>query len=140
MECVERALTRCILPDFKSELKRTLLLEAKEAVLKACCRKLYNWIKVRVACQLILGYLINLSNQVAPYKVTFEEEDDDWDTSKGVRVMAIAYVPDYTQSAFACMAAPDGDITDYLRLPHLLKRINSYREDEKLMKVRLLSY
>ncbi|KAI4456284.1 transcription elongation factor spt6 [Holotrichia oblita] len=116
MECVERALTRCILPDFKSELKRTLLMEAKESVLKACCRKLYNWIKV------------------APYKVTFEEEDDDWDTSKGVRVMAIAYVPDYTQSAFACMSAADGDITDYLRLPHLLKRMNSYREDEKMMK------
>lgn len=48
--------------------------------------------------------------------------------------MAIAYVPDYTQSAFACMSAPDGDITDYLRLPHLLKRMNSYREDEKMMK------
>lgn len=49
--------------------------------------------------------------------------------------MAIAYVPDYTQSAFACIAAADGDITDYLRLPHLLKRKNSYRDDEKLVKV-----
>lgn len=48
--------------------------------------------------------------------------------------MSIAYVPDYSQSAFACIAAPDGDITDYLRLPHLLKRKNSYREEEKLMK------
>lgn len=46
MECVERALTKCVFPDLKSELKRTLLAEAKESVLKACCRKLYNWIKV----------------------------------------------------------------------------------------------
>lgn len=117
MECVERALRRCILPDLKTELRRVLLAEAKEAVLKACCRKLYNWIKI------------------SPYKTTFpEEDDDDWNTSKGVKVMSIAFVPDYTQSAFACIAAPDGDITDYLRLPHLLKRKNSYREDEKLMK------
>ena len=48
MECVERALTRCVLPDLRSELKRILLAEAKESVLKACCRKLYNWIKVRM--------------------------------------------------------------------------------------------
>lgn len=46
MECVERALTKSVLPDLKSELKRVLLAEAKEFVLKACCRKLYNWIKV----------------------------------------------------------------------------------------------
>ncbi|XP_022911236.2 transcription elongation factor SPT6 isoform X1 [Onthophagus taurus] len=117
VECVERALTRCIFPDLKMELKRNLLNEAKEAVLKACCRKLYNWIKF------------------APYKTEFpEEEDDDWDTSKGVKVMGVAYVPDYTQSAFTCIASPDGDITDYLRLPHLLKRKNSYRDDEKLLK------
>lgn len=117
MECVERALKICILPDLKSELKRVLLAEAKEAVLKACCRKLYNWIKI------------------APYKVSFpDEEDDEWDTSKGVKVMSIAYVPDYEVSAFTCIAAPDGEITDYLRLPHLLKRKNSYRDDEKMLK------
>ena len=46
MECVERALTRVILPDLKTELKRVLLAEAKEAVLKACCRKIYNWLSV----------------------------------------------------------------------------------------------
>lgn len=117
IECVERALTRCILPDLRTELKRVLLAEAKESVLKACCRKLYNWIKI------------------APYQVTFPDEDEDeWDTSKGIRVMGLAYVPDYSQSAFACIAAPDGEITDYLRLPHLLKRKNSFRQDEKMMK------
>lgn len=48
--------------------------------------------------------------------------------------MAIAYVPDYSQSAFTCISAPDGDITDYLRLPHLLKRKNSFRHEEKMLK------
>ncbi|XP_060521956.1 transcription elongation factor SPT6 isoform X2 [Cylas formicarius] len=116
-ECVERALSRCIIPDLQLELKRVLLAEAKDFVLKACCRKLYNWIKI------------------APYSVAFpDEEEEEWDTSKGTRVMGVAYVPDYSQSAFACIAAPDGDITDYLRLPHLLKRKNSYRQEEKLMK------
>jgi hypothetical protein len=49
--------------------------------------------------------------------------------------MAVAYVPDYSQAAFACMVGPDGDCTDYLRLPHLMKRKNSFREEEKLQKV-----
>nr|CAI5827545.1 unnamed protein product [Callosobruchus analis] len=117
VECVERALTKSVLPDLRSELKRVLLAEAKEFVLKACCRKLYNWIKI------------------APYAVTFPDEDEDeWDTSKGVRVMGLAYVPDYSVSAFACISAPDGEITDYLRLPHILKRKNSFRYEEKMMK------
>ncbi|KAL1488885.1 hypothetical protein ABEB36_014678 [Hypothenemus hampei] len=116
-ECVERALTRCIIPDLQSEIKLALLNEAKEFVLKACCRKLYNWIKI------------------APYQVEFPEEDEDaWDTSKGIRVMGLAYVPDYSQSAFACISSPDGEITDYLRLPHILKKKNSWRHEEKAMK------
>ncbi|XP_054274705.1 transcription elongation factor SPT6-like isoform X1 [Macrosteles quadrilineatus] len=117
MESVEMALKKMVLPDLKKELRAHLLEEAKEAVMKACCRKLYNWIKV------------------APLSVDFgDEDDDDWDASKGLRVMAIAYVPDYSQAAFACLIAPDGECTDHLRLPNLLKRKNSFREDEKLLK------
>ncbi|KAG8306071.1 Transcription elongation factor SPT6 [Homalodisca vitripennis] len=117
VECVETALRKMLLPDLKKELRMHLLDEAKESVLKACCRKLYNWIKV------------------APLTVDFGDEDDEeWDTSKGLRMMAIAYVPDYSQAAFACLIAPDGECTDHLRLPHLLKRKNSYREDEKILK------
>lgn len=55
MECVERALVRCVLPDLRTELKRTLLEEAKESILKACCRKLYNWIKVKNNFYFVLG-------------------------------------------------------------------------------------
>ncbi|XP_068086670.1 transcription elongation factor SPT6 [Anabrus simplex] len=116
-EAVDLALTRLLLPDLRKELKANLIMEARECVLKTCCRKVYNWLKV------------------APYTADFnEEEDEDWDTSKGLRVMAVAYVPDYSQASFACIVAPDGDCTDYLRLPHLLKRKNAFREEEKMQK------
>ena len=48
--------------------------------------------------------------------------------------MGLAFVPDFSQTAFAAIASPNGDITDHLRLPHLLKCKNSYREDERLLK------
>lgn len=71
---------------------------------------------------------------MASYNIDFEEEDDDWDTSKGLRVMGLAYVPDFTQASFACIIAADGECTDHVRLPNLLKRKNSFRQDEKMMK------
>lgn len=49
--------------------------------------------------------------------------------------MGVAYVPDLAQASFACMVAPDGECTDFLRLPHLLKRKNTWREDERMQKV-----
>ncbi|KAK0178826.1 hypothetical protein PV327_007674 [Microctonus hyperodae] len=117
MGSVEMALTRMVIPDLKKELKANLLAEAKEYVMRACCKKMYNWIKI------------------APYTVEFaEEEDEEWDTSQGIRVMAISYVPDYGQAAFTCIVAPNGECTDYLRLPHLLKKKNGFREDEKTLK------
>ncbi len=74
---------------------------------------------------------------MAPYSVDFEEDDDDWDTSKGLRVMAIAYVPDFSQAPFLCVVAPDGECIEYKKLPNLLRRKNSFREDERAMKVQL---
>lgn len=47
VECVEIALKKILLPDLKKELRTHLLAEARECILKLCCRKLYNWIKVR---------------------------------------------------------------------------------------------
>jgi hypothetical protein len=72
---------------------------------------------------------------VAPYSVEFADDGKEWDTGKGLRVMAVAYAPDYTRAAFACMVGPNGDCTHYLRLPHLMKRKCSFREEEKLQKV-----
>lgn len=116
-ECVELALTKMVLPDLRKELHAILLNESKEFVLKHCCKKMYNWIKV------------------APYSVNFPDEDEyEWDTSKGVRVMGLAFVPDFSQAAFCALVGSDGDVTDYLRLPHILKRKNGHREDERELK------
>jgi len=46
MECVELALTKMLMADMRRDLRNVLIAEAKEYVLKACCRKLYNWLKV----------------------------------------------------------------------------------------------
>ncbi len=44
---IERALTMILYPQMVKELKNKLLEEAKEHVIRACCSKLYNWLKVR---------------------------------------------------------------------------------------------
>ena len=48
--------------------------------------------------------------------------------------MSLVYVPDASQTAFTCIISPEGECTDYLKLPHLLKRKNSFRENEKTLK------
>lgn len=114
---VEMALSKMVIPDLKKELRSVLLNEAKDCVMRHCARKMYNWIKV------------------APYQCAFpDEEDDEWDTSKGLRVMGLAYMPDFAVSAFACIVAPDGECVDHLKLPHILRKKNSFRENEKVMK------
>uniref|UniRef100_A0A6B2EJU3 Transcription elongation factor SPT6 n=1 Tax=Phlebotomus kandelakii TaxID=1109342 RepID=A0A6B2EJU3_9DIPT len=116
-ECVEVALNKFVLPDLRKELRSILVAEAKDCVMKSACRKLCNWIKV------------------APYTASFPEEDDyEWETTKGLRIMGLAYVPDFTQSAFCALINPDGEVTDYLRCPNLLKRKNASWEDERVLK------
>ena len=106
-----------MIPDLKKELRSTLIAEAKECVMRVCCRKMYNWLKI------------------APYSIEFPDEpDESWSTSKGLRVMGLAYLPDESQAPFACIVGPDGECSDFLKLPHILKRKNSFRESEKIMK------
>lgn len=117
-ECVEEAINKMVLPDMRKELKSILLSEAKEFVLKACARKMHNWIKS------------------APYSVQFNDEDDDeWDTSKGVRILGISYEDDNKQAAFGALLAPDGEVSNFMRLPSILKRKNSHFENEKHAKL-----
>ncbi|XP_008554918.1 transcription elongation factor SPT6 [Microplitis demolitor] len=104
---VEDALIHLVIPDLKKELNCKLLAEAKSFVMEACCKKLHDWINV------------------APISCEFPgKEDEVWNTSDGIRVMGISYVPDYSQAAFACIIAPNGECKDILKLPYLLKRRN----------------
>lgn len=118
VECVEIALTKMVIPDLRKELEGILMQESKEFILDACGRKIFNWIKV------------------APYDVgdIIDENDDEWETSKGIRILGVAYVPDHSQAAFCAMVNTEGEVTDYLRLPNILKRKNTNSKDEKALK------
>ncbi|RVE50918.1 hypothetical protein evm_004485 [Chilo suppressalis] len=108
-EAVTIALTKIVMPELRRELHSVLLQESKEYVLKCCRRRLYDWLKV------------------APYVSRVSDDDDEeWDTSNGLRVLSIAYVPERTHSAFACVVAAAGEVVDHLRLPHLLYRRNAW--------------
>lgn len=106
-----------VIPDIKKELRANLLLESKDCVMRACCRKVHDWIKI------------------APYTCQFpREEEEEWNTSNGIRVMGIAYVPDESQPSWACIVEPNGTCSAVLKLLNLLKRRNSLREGDKFMK------
>lgn len=112
--CVEEAITKMVLPDLRKELKSILLAESKDNVLAACAQKLCNWIKP------------------APYSVSFpEEDDDDWETNKGVRVMGIAFDDDFSQAAFGALINAEGEVTDYIRLPKFTSRRGKFTADEE---------
>ncbi|KAI5718015.1 hypothetical protein M8J77_014950 [Diaphorina citri] len=115
-DVVETALKKMILPELYKELKTALLAEAKDHVLKRCAGKLYDWIKV------------------APISVDIDDEEWSTEETGGVRVMGLAYEPDLSQAAFACLCAPDGECVEILRLPNLLRRRMSNFENEKILK------
>jgi transcription elongation factor SPT6 len=45
-ECVDLAFRKLLMPEMVKELRRSLLAEAKEHVLKSCKQKLSNWLAV----------------------------------------------------------------------------------------------
>jgi hypothetical protein len=70
--------------------------------------------------------------KVGKYEVEFEDEDeDDWGTADGVRVMGVMYEPDINVAAYAVAISPDGEMESFLKLENLLKRLNSYNPKDK---------
>ncbi|XP_030381643.1 transcription elongation factor SPT6 [Scaptodrosophila lebanonensis] len=118
-ECVELALKKWVIPDLIKELRATLHDEAQQFVLRSCTAKLYKWLKV------------------APYKPEFPQDYnyDEWSTLRGIRALGLAYDPDQSVAAFCAVTTIEGDISDYLRLPNLLKRKNSHNAEEKALKL-----
>ncbi|XP_022665863.1 transcription elongation factor SPT6-like isoform X3 [Varroa destructor] len=113
-EALNYALNRLLYPTLEKELKLRLLREAFDHVLRACANKLYNWLKI------------------APYEPPEEvQEEEDFDTRDGVKILAIAYQNDWNIPAFGALISGEGEVTDYIRLENLLKRRNARRETER---------
>lgn len=126
-------------PIFRKELRAKLLDEAKEYVIDTATHKLNEWLKVKSNFFLII-FLILLClilyvffyEQVAPYSVNFaDENEEDWDTSKGIRVLAIAYVPDFSQASFATVISPAGEPSQFIRLQNIMKSLKSFNESDR---------
>ncbi|KAH8341802.1 hypothetical protein KR074_006796 [Drosophila pseudoananassae] len=118
-ECVKLALQKWVIPDLIKELRATLHEEAQQFVLRSCTAKLYKWLKV------------------APYKPELPSDYgyEEWSTLRGIRVLSLAYDPDQSVAAFCAVTTVEGDISDYLRLPNILKRKNSHNAEEKAQKL-----
>ncbi|XP_038670173.1 transcription elongation factor SPT6 [Scyliorhinus canicula] len=115
---IERALNQFLYPQMAKELKSKLLIETRDYLCKCCSRKLYNWLKV------------------APYRPDQQNEEDDDDfmeenQGKGVRVLGFAFSAERDTPAFCSLVSGEGEVTDFLRLPHFLKRRNAWREEER---------
>ncbi|ODN05104.1 Transcription elongation factor SPT6 [Orchesella cincta] len=117
-ECIEFAFEKLLYPIFRKELRVKLLEDSKTHVLKFCSDKMHNWLKI------------------APFRAEFPEEDEEeWDTTKGLRVLAIAFVNDYEQAAFACLVSPDGEPLEHLRLQSIIKNKKSFKESDRQEKL-----
>jgi len=70
--------------------------------------------------------------KIGKYDVEFEDEDeDDWGTTDGVRVMGVMYDPDVNVAGYAVAVSADGEMESFAKLENLLKRINSFNPKEK---------
>lgn len=111
-QALERALTKLLYPQMEKELRAKLLSEAKDGIVKACCRKLYNWLKV------------------APYQADQQLEDNNYE-DEGLRVLGIGYSTDKDTAAFGVLIDAEGQVTDFLRLEYLCMRKNAFREVDR---------
>jgi len=97
-----------IVVDLKRELHERLLAEANNYVLEKCCTKLHDDIKV------------------APYRNGdfADEDEDEWDTSKGFRVLAFSYERDRDLASYGVLLKANGEVEQYKKFSHLTARKN----------------
>ncbi|XP_005089175.1 transcription elongation factor SPT6 isoform X2 [Aplysia californica] len=114
-EALKRALYKILYPQMEKELRAKLLQEAKEGVLKACARKLYNWLKV------------------APYQMDqqLEDEFDEANNEDGLKVLGIAFSTSMDTPAFGALIDGDASVMEFIRLENITKRKNAWRELDK---------
>ena len=110
-EAVDIAFTKHLYPMMRKELRSKLTQEAKDGVISLCRYKLRDWLKV------------------GKYQVNFEEEDeDDWDSSHGVRVMGIMYEADQDTSAYGVLITMEGEVGSIIKLDYLLQRVDAFSD------------
>ncbi|KAM4627878.1 transcription elongation factor SPT6-like [Polymixia lowei] len=119
---IEHSLKQFLYPQMAKELTNKLIAESKENIIKACSRKLYNWLKV------------------APYRPDQQVEEEDEDLmpeaqGKGIRVLGVAFASSRDTPVFCALVNGDGEMGDFLRLPYFLKRRNAWREDDREKKL-----
>lgn len=72
---------------------------------------------------------------MAPFHVNSDiqiEDDEDFDTREGIRIMGFSFVPSNDEASFAAMIDGDGEVTDYLKLEYfMLKRTEWSTDQEK---------
>ena len=132
-------------PEFRKELRAKLLADATQAVLKQCKEKLSSYLQVRdyhdLSSILVLdseAYFFVFFVQVAPYKKAFPDQDDeDYDTSHGVKVLAFSYTEDNTVEAV--FLSRDGVPMGTLKLSNMM-RSSMYLGWEDFEKKVCLSY
>ena len=115
--CVEMAFKKMLYPMLRKELRIKLTTEAKEGVLRKCKEKLYDWIKI------------------GKYSVKFEDEDEDeWDSSKGCRVMGIVYENDRDIAAYAVVISCEGEVIQFIKLDNITKGNRNPESDDSIKK------
>ncbi|XP_040577453.1 transcription elongation factor SPT6 [Lepeophtheirus salmonis] len=113
-ECIETTFKEIIYPVLRQELRIRLTREAKDGVLRQCKNKMYDYLKT------------------AKYTVSFEEEDeDDWDSSGGCRVMSISYENDTDVASYAVCIGVNGEVIDFLKMEALLMRSNISQDSKR---------
>eukprot|EP00096_Caligus_rogercresseyi_P013174 TRINITY_DN584_c0_g1_i1.p1 TRINITY_DN584_c0_g1~~TRINITY_DN584_c0_g1_i1.p1 ORF type:complete len:1752 (-),score=659.27 TRINITY_DN584_c0_g1_i1:156-5411(-) len=104
-ECVEMTFKDILYPALRKELRIRLTREAKDGVIRQCKNKMYDYLKT------------------AKYSVTFEDEDeDDWDSSGGCRILALCYENDTDVASYAVCIGINGEVVDFLKMEALLLR------------------
>ena len=59
------------------------------------------------------------------------EDDEDFDTREGVRVMGLVFAPENEHASFAAVIDGDGEVTDYLKLEYFMfKRMDRWASEQ----------
>lgn len=59
------------------------------------------------------------------------QDDEDFDTRNGLRILGIAFTPDNEEASYAALIDGDCEITDYLKLEFLmLKRADAFSSEK----------